>query len=307
MLEEGFLKVSDIHSIYYAVCGNKKGIPVLFVHGGPGGCSSGLNDIDGLDFDRFFYIVYDQRGCGKSIPNGELKDNTTNEAISDIKKLLDYLNIKKVIISASSWGACLSLIFSENYPNMVKNMFLRSTFLATENEINWLYNESYKIFPDLYEKFMKPIISESKKDNIAKYLLEKMNNSNYEEKGKIACFMANYEHALMLMTFSNSNFKKPEDLEENDINSTKLFLHYESNHYFIENDYIIKNADKIKNIPIIFYHGRFDMNCTINNVYELHKILPNSKLIIVPYESHSGILLKDLQRNDIKDFGQICT
>ena len=301
MFKEGFLKVSNIHDIYYATYGNKNGIPLIFVHGGPGGCSDPIKRVDGLDLDKFYCVFYDQRGCGKSTPNGELKENTTQYLIEDIKKLMDHLSVKKATFVGSSWGSCLILLFSISYPEMVEMMLLSSTFLARKSDSEWLYKGSRAIFPDLYEKFMEPIISKYKGDNIDGYLLETIEKSDFEEKKKIACLMANYEYSLMLMVFSNSTFRKPEDIEESDINSTRIFLHFESNNFFIENEYILKNADKIRNIPIKFYHGRFDMNCTIDGAYSLHKMLPNSKMIIVPYESHIGVLMKELQKSDINN------
>lgn len=301
MFEEGFLKLDGIHTMYYTTTGNKSGLPILFVHGGPGGSGDILKCAENIDLNKFYCITYDQRGCGKSLPSGELRENNKQNLIDDIIKLLDHLNIEKAIFSATSWGACLSLQFAIAHPERVEKMFLGSTFLARRFDSEWLFYTSKAIFPDLYEKFMIPIISNEKEENMARYLLDKMEKGNIEEKKKMACYISNYEYGLMLMSFSNSTFRKPEDFDEKDIIPTRIFLHFEANHFFMEENYIINNADKIKNIPINFYHGRFDMDCTLDTVYELHKKLPNSKLVIVPYESHKGILLNELRKRDIND------
>lgn len=298
MLQENLLKVSKIHSIYYSTYGNKTGIPLLIIHGGPGGYSK-FKKITGIDLEKFYVILYDQRGCGKSTPNGELLENTTQYAIKDIEKILTILNITKVVISASSWGTTLALLFSIVHPERILKMFLSSTFLGRKFDNDWLFSGSKIIFPDLYEKFMKMI---PENESPAKYLLGKIKNSNFEEKQKIVSNIANYEKALCSMVFSKVDFLDYSKVQQEHINSMSIFLHYEANNFFIKENYILNNLNPIKHVPIVFYHGRFDMECLIDGVYQLHKKLPNSKLIIIPYENHGGIMTKELINNEINNY-----
>lgn len=298
MLEEGFLKVSELHTIYYSTYGNKNGIPLLMIHGGPGGYSKPYKNLFGLDLNKFYVILYDQRGCGKSIPSGELKENTTIENVDDIARLLDFFKIKNIVIKAASWGTVLALVFAIKYPHRVLKMFLGSTFLARKIDSDWLFNNVKTIFPDLYDNFIQSVPVNERK-NIAEYLYNKLQTSNFKEQQTITAMLDNYERTLMKIVSSKTDIVEPDDIEEKNINSAKIFLYYEKSSSFLEDNFIINNSDKIKNIPITFYHGRYDLDCPINGVYELHKKLENSELIIVPYEGHNGVMLKELLINDL--------
>ncbi|OPZ77593.1 MAG: Proline iminopeptidase [Alphaproteobacteria bacterium ADurb.Bin438] len=300
LLQSGFLKVSKIHNIYYETYGNPDGIPVIFVHGGPGGNFKSKNLI-GLDTNKMFCILFDQRGCGKSTPSGEIIDNDTHKLVDDIKKLLDFLNVKQTCIYAGSWGACLSLLFAIKYPAMINKMFLNCSFLARKADSNFLYDGVKDIFPDLHSEFMKNI-PEDKKNDISGYLFDEFETGNIERKKEIACLIANYEISLMKTTFHKSDDFNPAFMEDEDVYPSRMFLYYEANHFFIEDNYILKNADKLKDLDIFMTHGRYDMDAPLSGAWSLHKALPKSELVIVPYEGHSGDFKKSLLQHELNKF-----
>lgn len=295
---ENFLQVSNLHKIYYATAGNRSGIPLLKIHGGPGSCCK-IDFFNEIDLNKFFVIIYDQRGCGKSLPAGELKENNTEELIEDINKLLQYLQVEKVVINGASWGACLALLFAEKYPEKVIKLFLNSVFLANKDNNVWFYEYSKNIFPDVYEKYMSFISNDI--ENKSKYMFEQIMSNNIKLQQKIAYNLTNYELNLMSGNFNMKEFVKLEDVDENVVNSAKIFLYYESNSYFIEDEYILKYADNLKNIPMVVYHGRLDMDCPLSNVYKLKELLPEIRFNVIPYENHCGPLQKQLVYGDINN------
>src|SRR5579863_2621822 len=154
---QGYLNVSNIHSMYYEESGNPKGFPAVFVHGGPGG---GTQPEHRRYFDPKYYriILFDQRGCGKSTPNASLEDNTTWDLVRDMEKLREHLKIEKWLVFGGSWGSTLSLAYSETHPERVTQLVLRGIFLVRKWEIDWLYqNGADAIFPDRWEEYIKPI------------------------------------------------------------------------------------------------------------------------------------------------------
>lgn len=296
MYKEDFLEVSISHKIYYATAGNKNGIPLLKIHGGPGG-SCQTDFFNKIDLNKYFVIIYDQRGCGKSIPFGNIEENTTIDLVEDIDKLLNFLKVEKIVINASSWGSCLALLFAIKYPNKIIKLYLNSIFLATKNDNKWFYEDSKFLFPDVHEKYMNIIPKNVK--NKSKFLFKKIQSRDKNIQKTITFNLLNFELNLMNANFIPKEFVKFEDIDENAINNSKIFLYYSYNNYFLEDDFILKNVDKIKNINMIIYHGRLDMDCPILNVYLLQKQLLNTKFNIINNENHCGQLQKQLLYKDI--------
>lgn len=282
-LNQGYLQVDDIHKIYWAEYGNPKGKPILMFHGGPG---SKFKKKHAKGKDDFRVIGFDQRGCGKSTPAGEIKNNTTQELIKDAKKLLDHLGIKKINLVGGSWGSTMALLFAETYPEIVNSIFVSAIFLARKEDDDWLYNGARLVYPDYNDKMLENI-PENQRGNIAEYLLDKIENGTKKERENGALTISAYEHTLMLIYPSKEEFKTI--ATEEDINSSKIWLHYSKNNYFLsKSEQILNNLDKIKHIPTTIVHGRYDFCCPFKGAYTLHKNLPKSKLIIVDGENHGG-------------------
>ncbi|PZW01560.1 prolyl aminopeptidase [Metamycoplasma auris] len=276
----GYLKVDEIHTIYYEEVGNPEGSPILFVHGGPGG---GISESSRQYFDPKFYrvILFDQRGCGKSTPSAEIRNNTTLDLVADMEKLREHLGIDHWILFGGSWGSCLSLIYAINHPKHTKGLILRGVFLGRREDNEFLYQEgtSYLI-PDGFDEFIS-IIPKEERNNLIVAYNKYLNSDNLDVAYRAAYHWAKWE-------LSNLALKQIPDLEvilEN--NKTNLELARLENHYFIndifldDDNYILNNIEKIKDIPTIIIHGRYDLICRPIGAYLLHKNLANSKLYFV--------------------------
>lgn len=283
---KGMLKVSEIHNIYYEEVGNPKGKPILFLHGGPGG---GLHDTYRRYFDPKFYriILFDQRGCGKSTPHAELKENMTWYLILDIEKLRKHLNIDKWIVFGGSWGSTLALCYAINNADKVMGMILRGIFLCRPEEIKWFYQQgANNIYPDEWEKYIEPI-PEGERDDLVKAHYKRLTGDNYETQLKSAKAWSKWEGATSKLIQDPeliNHFNNPESA----IAFAKIECHYFINNIFLEgNNYIIDNVDKIKHIPTKIVHGRYDIVCPVKNAWDLHKAMPESELKIIPNAGHS--------------------
>ena len=284
-IKEGYLKVSNGHGIYYATAG--EGIPLLKIHGGPGG-SCKLDFFEEIDLTKYKVIIIDQRGIGKSIyDNDILNGNNTDNLIEDINALLNYLNVEKTVIVASSWGSCLGLLYAEKYPERIEKMFLNSVFIE---ENDWFLNGSKALFPDVYDKYMSNIPQD----------FNKILQADKEMFVEYVKNITNYELNLMAQTCTCKEYIK--EVDDELLNSKKIFLHYECNNCFMSKNQIINNVDRIKNIPINIYHSRLDLLCPLSNVYNLCKKLNNVELTIIPYENHCGPLLKQLSYKEVNNY-----
>ena len=277
------LDVGDGHSLYVEVSGNKNGIPVLFLHGGPGAGSSEV-------YRRFFnpkkykIIIFDQRGCGKSTPFGVCENNSSEKLIDDIKKILHHLNIQEVVIYGGSWGSTLALLYSEKYPESVKTLVLRGIFLCRKSDIHWFYQKGAdSIFPDYWRDFLKDIPDSEKND-----ILTAFYNRIHSENTLIS---KQFCKQWSIWEGNCSSLKpNPEVVDLFDkcaISLAKIETHFFKNNCFIEENQIIKNIDKIKHIKCYIVHGRYDIVCPFNQAYDLHCHYDNSELNIIKDAGHS--------------------
>ncbi|MCV3753245.1 prolyl aminopeptidase [Mycoplasma enhydrae] len=278
--KKGYLKVSGIHTIYYEEVGNPQGQPILFVHGGPGG---GISESNRQYFDPKHYriILFDQRGCGKSTPSAEIKENTTMNLVNDMEALRKELKIDNWILFGGSWGSCLSLIYAINYPQYVKGLILRGVFLGRYEDDQYLYQSGAShYFPEAYEEFSS-FIPQNLRNDLIKAYGQYLNSLDLNVAYKAAYHWAKWELGLITM-------KPLEDIEiilENNkanLELARLENYYFLNHLFLDNDnYILDNVSKIENIPTIIIHGRYDMDCRPEGAYLLHKNLKKSKINFV--------------------------
>ena len=280
------LPVSDLHTIYVEESGNKNGKPVIFLHGGPGG---GVDPKYRRYFnpDKWRIIMFDQRGCGNSTPFAELKENTTWDLVDDIEKIRKHLSIDRWVVYGGSWGSTLSLAYSQTYPDSCKALILRGIFLVRKKEIHWFYQEgASKIFPDDWQSFIAPIPIE-KRDNLLEAYYNLLIGKDSSKK---------IEAAKAWSTWEGSTVRLIQDKDFigdfSDEKFAEAFARIES-HYFMNNawfnsdNHLIENVDKIRHIPAVIIHGRYDVICPVENAWELHQAWPESELHIIPDAGHS--------------------
>lgn len=275
---EGFLDKGN-HKIYFHEYGNPNGEAFLFFHGGPGGRSK-YKHTNLLNLKKHRAILFDQRGGGKSVFKNCFKENNTALLIEDVKDILDMLNVKKANLVGGSWGSTLALLFAQKYPTYVSKMFLALIFLARKQDADWGFKESKVLYPDIYNKievkgvedlfeyYYKLAFSKNKKDII----------KSFNTFGGYECILGDLNPSL------NLNYE-PSD---NEIKSYKIQLHFYKNNFFIKENEILENIDKIKHIPTLIVHNRLDLVCTVDQAYDLHKAMPKSKLFIVDDIGHGS-------------------
>ncbi len=272
--KKGYLDVGDGHRIYYELSGNPNGKPVLFVHGGPGG---GFSRKDKRYFNpkKFNIITFDQRGSGKSKPFASIKNNTTFKLVEDIKKLLNFLGIKKVILFGGSWGSTLCLVYAIKYPKTVNAMVIRGIFLGTREENDYFNYRVREHFPEAWYKMIKLVPKEHHK-NLMNYYFDRMHSKSKNIRKKYTLAWAKYEFSVSKLKYSEKKVK--ETLKEIKHEAFSLIeLHYLINDCFLPKDYILKNARKLK-FPVAIIHGRYDLVCMPLSAYALHKKIKGSKL-----------------------------
>ena len=307
-IKSGHLSVSNGHNIWYEQWGNPKSkIPVLSFHGGPG---SQYKPHHKYNFDPEIHqvISFDQRGCGNSLPYGELKYNNTQELIKDAKLILEHLNIEKVYLFGGSWGSTMALLFNIDYPDIIEATIIRGIFTGTKAEISYVDKGLFKNFyPAVWERFVNSV-PKSHKNNPAKYHYRQLNKT--DNKSNIRSSKALEELEWPLLGFDWLGFndikidKDPtQKLLEYDFVPYKIYAHYMQNNCFLSGNYIIENCIKIKN-PVHIVQGRYDMVCPPITAYNLHKTLQNSELYIT-LSSHGNdpetrSVLKTLIKTTIK-------
>ncbi|AJI46501.1 prolyl aminopeptidase [Francisella philomiragia] len=280
-----FLKVSDIHTIYFEECGNPNGKPALFIHGGPGG---GIQPSYRQYFnpDKYRVILVDQRGCGKSTPFAELRENTTQNLIEDFEKIRKKLNIDKWMLFGGSWGSTLGLAYAQAYPDVVTELVLRGIFLGREKELSWLYQHGASmVFPDMWEKYIEPIPAEQRKDFISAYH-SILTGDDEKLKQQAAVAWSVWEASTSKLFVDKKSIDRYGE-DKFSLAFARIECHYFKNKLFIEEAQLLNEAYKIKDIPGVIVQGRYDMVCPAVSAWDLHKVWPKAELDIIADAGHS--------------------
>ena len=294
------ISVSDIHELSIKEYGNKNGIPLIFLHGGPG---AGVSSIYQKYFnpEKYRLIMFDQRGCGKSKPYGEVSQNSTQDLIEDINSILDFLDIEKAHIYGGSWGSTLALLYAEANPNRVISLTLRGIFLCRKNDIQWFYQYgASEIYPTYWSDYIS-IVDKSKLDDILSEY-HRMIFSKDEALSIKACKNWSLWEGKSSCLFPTENVINAFD--ECSVSLARIESHFFINNCFIEEDQIIKNIDRILDIPCTIVHGQYDMVCPIRQAYDLNQVYPKSKLIIAKDAGHS-LLEPTISKEILKIFDEL--
>ncbi|CCH66302.1 Proline iminopeptidase [Richelia intracellularis HH01] len=298
---QGQIKVSDLHTIHFEESGNPKGKPILFLHGGPGSsCSPVYRQY--FHPDKWRLVMFDQRGCGKSLPNAELRENTTWDLVSDIEKLRSHLGIDQWAVFGGSWGSTLSLAYSQTHPKNCTGLILRGIFLLRQKELKWFYQEgASNIFPDAWEDYLKPIPVEERQDLLSAYY-KRLTSNNKSIQIEAARAWVVWE-ARTSKLFPDITLSQRFSVEEFVRAFARIECHYFVNKgFFKQEDLLIKNVDRISHIPAVIVQGRYDMVCPMVSAWELHQAWPEAELIVVPDAGHSmsepGIMSNLIETTD---------
>lgn len=283
---EGRLKVSALHTLHFEECGTATGLPVLFLHGGPG---AGTDPRYRQFFDptRYRVVLFDQRGCGKSTPHACLDDNTTWELVSDIEKLRQHLGVERWLLFGGSWGAALALAYAETHANRVTGLILRGIFTLRPEELHWFYQEgaSY-VFPDHWEDFLAPV-PKTDRDNIIDAYHRLLTSKDETTRLAAAKAWTRWEKATSNLRIDD------DDLKEADKPEYALAFARIENHYFLYNgffdpvDQLLANCSRIREIPCTIVQGRYDIVCPMKTAWDFHSNWPEAEFKVAPTSGHS--------------------
>jgi proline iminopeptidase len=284
--ESGHLDVGDGHSLYWELCGNPSGKPVVFLHGGPGGGSSPDHRRQ-FNPEKYKILVFDQRGCGKSTPYASLEANTTWHLVDDIEKLrTEIACVDKWMVFGGSWGSTLSLAYAQNHPDRVTELVLRGIFLFDQYELDWLYAEggASSLYPDKWEEFVA-LIPEAERGNFIEAYRERLTSSDPGEQLRAAKAWSKWEADTVTV------LPRPEVIEhftspEVAVAVARIENHYMGNRGWLEEGQLVRGTEKIRHIPGVIVQGRHDCCTPPRAAWALKKAWPEVDLQIVPDGGH---------------------
>ncbi|MGV6827028.1 MAG: prolyl aminopeptidase [bacterium] len=280
------LKVDGRHTLHIEECGNPAGLPVVFLHGGPGG---GCDPMHRRFFDPEIYriILFDQRGCGRSTPHADLVDNTTQHLVADIEAIRELLEIERWLVFGGSWGSTLALVYAQTHPEHVTGLILRGIFLCRDHEIEWFYQQgASRLFPDQWEKYLEPVKETERDDMLSAYyaLLTGEDELKRMAAAKAWSVWEGSTATLLPSRQTVQHFADPHVA----LSMARIECHYFVNHAFLAPNQILDNMDKLATIPGMIVHGRYDVICPAENAWQLHKAWPGSELQIIADAGHSA-------------------
>ena len=300
------LQVEAPHLLYVEECGNPAGIPVLFVHGGPG---SGCESYHRRFFDPQLYriVLFDQRGCGRSTPHAALEGNTTQALVADMERIREHLGVDRWLLFGGSWGSTLSLVYAETHPQRVSGLILRGIFMCRPWEIQWFYQEGANhLFPDLWEEYLRPI-PEAERGDLLQAFYRRLTGSDDVARMAAAKAWSLWEGRTSTLRPNNAvadHFGDPFTA----MSLARIESHYFVNNAFLEEEQILRNASRLHDIPGVIVHGRYDVVCPLTNAWQLHRHWPQAQLRIIADAGHSasepGIV--DALVQATLDMAQVC-
>lgn len=280
------IAVSEPHQLYIEESGNPEGIPVLFVHGGPGG-GTRQTDRCFFDPDKYRIILFDQRGSGKSTPHASLQDNNTAALVADIEIIRTTLGIERWVIFGGSWGSTLGLVYAQTYPGLVLGLILRGIFLCRDEDIHWFYQHgASQVFPDYWQQYMQ-IIPEAERGDMLNAYYARLTGDNEIERMSAAKAWSVWEGRCATLHANDTlvdHFANPHIA----MAMARIEAHFFVNKAFLKPNQIINNAHRLKDIPGTIVHGRYDMVCPVKQAFDLSNAWPEAKLKIIADSGHSS-------------------
>ena len=282
--DQRVMDVGHGHQVYVEQCGKPDGVPVLVLHGGPGGgCSPAMRRY----FDPAVYrvVLFDQRGCGRSRPHATVEHNTTWDLVADIEVIRAALGIDRFILFGGSWGATLALVYAITHPDHVRHLVLRGVFLMTQAELDWFYGGGAgAFFPDLWQQFIGPIPEAERADLIGAYH-RRLFSGNLGEEGRFGRSWSNWENALASVSSDGVMGEGPSDYARA---FARLENHYFTNAGFLDGDgWILRNRHRISHLPATIVQGRLDMICPPQSAWTLAQGWEKAELNLIPLAGHA--------------------
>lgn len=283
--QQQFLQVDELHRLYIEESGNPDGIPVVFLHGGPG---ANCEPVHRRFFDpaKYHIILFDQRGCGQSTPHAGLQNNTSLDLIQDLERIRAALGINQWVVFGGSWGSTLALLYAEKYPAHVSGLVVRGIFLCRDEDVSWFYQHgTSELFPDYWQDFISPI-AESERGDMIKAYYQQLTGDDDVAKMRAAEAWSLWEGRTATLVPNErliDYFSDPYVA----LSVARIEAHYFVNNSFIEPNQILNDAGKLKNIPGYIVHGRYDVICPMRQAWALHQAWPEAELNIIDDAGHA--------------------
>ncbi len=280
------LAMDDRHTLHVEECGNPDGVPAVFLHGGPGG---GIAPYHRQFFDpeRYRIVLFDQRGCGKSAPHAELRDNSTWDLVADLERLRSHLGIERWLVFGGSWGSTLALAYAETHPSRVLGLVLRGIFLCRPQDISWFYQQgANRVFPDHWQDFIEMIPESERHDMLSAYHARLTGDDEVARMAAAKAWSTWEGRCASLLPSAEmvDHFAAPYTA----LSLARIESHYFVNHCFLERDQLLRDAHKLADIPGVIVHGRYDMVCPVEQAWTLHEAWPKARLEILPDAGHAA-------------------
>lgn len=284
--DAGMLDLDGHHKMYWEVSGNPDGVPAVFLHGGPGAGASASHRRF-FDPEHYRIIIFDQRGCGRSKPFGELKNNTTQHLVADMERLREHLKIESWLVFGGSWGSSLALAYGIDHPDRVKGFILRGLFLCRNKELDWFMGGIAAVFPEAWRNFIEFLPEEERGDPVNAFY-RRLTDPDPAVQMPASRVWARFEGACSTLL---PNPESVASLETGRAASAlaRIEAHYFLNHMYLPDDYFFAHLDNICHIPSTLIQGRYDMVCPIATADEFARAWPELEFIIVPDAGHSAM------------------
>ena len=279
------LDVGDGHELYVEESGNPQGLPVVFLHGGPGGSCEPMHRRY-FDPELYRVILFDQRGCGKSRPHASLENNTTQDLIADLEKIRERLTIDKWVVFGGSWGSTYALAYAQAHPERVLGLILRGIFLCRDEDIQWFYQfGASRLFPDRWADFVQVIPEDERADMVGAYY-KRLTSENEIERMAAAKAWSIWEGSTATLRPDHTvmdYFSDPHIA----LSIARIECHYFVNNSFLGPNQLLDNMSRIAHIPGFIVHGRYDVICPIDQAFAVKQRWPESQLKIIPDAGHA--------------------
>jgi len=299
--DHGYLETEDGHHVYWELCGNPRGKPAIFLHGGPGsGCSSNHRRL--FNPEHYNVLLFDQRGCGRSAPLASLENNTTWHLVDDMERLRrEVLKAEKMLVFGGSWGSTLSLAYAQTHPEHVSELIVRGIFTVRQAELEWFYQGGAAwLFPDHWEQFLAPIPENERDDLIAAYH-RRLTGTDRQEQLRAAQAWTQWESRTITL-LPSAEHQQARAADESALAFARIENHYVFNGAFMEEGQLIRDAHRLRDIPGVIIQGRYDACTPARTAWDLHRAWPQAAFHLIQDAGHAfdepGILAQLIAATD---------
>ena len=300
--DQGMLDVGDGNLVYWEVCGNPNGKPALVVHGGPGsGCGPGSRRY--FDPERYRVVLFDQRGCGRSTPHAsdpatDMSVNTTQHLLADMERLREHLGIERWLLFGGSWGSTLILAYAERHPDRVCAIVIPSVTMSRRSEIDWLYRGVGRFFPEEWERFRAGVPEAERDGDLLASYARLMEDPEADVRGKAAADWLAWEDAVISQEphgTPNAYSSRP---PAEQLAFVRICAHYFSHAAWLEENALLHGANRLAGIPGVLIHGRLDLGSPLRTAWELARVWPDARLVVIDDSGHTG---SETMENEVRD------